>query len=70
MDLINSDDNMDELFCIKIYNDGVIRCRIYTDLKNNHVIENDIDHKIEFIEQDNQTFIEASQIEKQSNKWT
>ena len=47
--LINSDDNMDKLFGIKIYNDGVIRCRIYTNLKNNHLIENDIDHKIEFI---------------------
>ena len=31
MDLINSDDNMDEMFGMKIYNDGVIRCQIYTD---------------------------------------
>ena len=49
MDLINSDDNRDKLFCIKIYNDGVIYCRIYTDLKNYNLIENDIDHMIEFI---------------------
>ena len=33
MDLINSNDNIFELFGIKIYNDGVIRCRIQTDLK-------------------------------------
>ena len=38
IDLINSDDNIDELFGIKIYNDGVIRCRIYTDFKNHHLI--------------------------------
>ena len=63
IDLINSDDNIDELFCISVFNDGVIRFRIYTDLKNN-LIENVIDHKIEFIKQNNQTFIKASQIEK------
>ena len=64
IDLINSDDNIDELFGIKIYNDSVIRCRIYTDLINIHLIKNDIDHKIEFIQQNNQTFIKASRVDK------
>ena len=64
IDLINSDDNIDEFFGISIFNDCVIRFRMYTDLKNNNLIENDIDHKIEFIEQNNQTFIKASRVEK------
>ena len=33
MDLINSDDNIDELFGISVFNNGVIRFRIYTDFK-------------------------------------
>ena len=32
--------------------------------KNNHLIEKDIDNKIEFIEQNNNTFIKASRVEK------
>ena len=63
IDLINSDDNIDELFGISIFNDGVIRFRIYTDLKNNNLIENDIDHKIELIEDDNETYVKASRLE-------
>ena len=56
IDLINSDDNIDELFGISVFKDGVIRFRIYTDLKNNNLIENDIDHKIELIEQNNDIY--------------
>ena len=54
MDLINSDDNIDEMFGISVFNDGVIRFRIYADLKHNNLIENDIDHKIELIEDNNE----------------
>ena len=65
MDLINSDDNIDELFGISVFNNGVIRFRIYTDFKKkNDLIENDIDHKIELLEDDDQTFIKTSRVEK------
>ena len=33
MDLINSNDNIDELFGISTFIDGVIRFRIYADLQ-------------------------------------
>ena len=48
MDLINSDDNIDELFGLSVIN-GVIRFRKSTDLQRNSLIKNDIDYKIEFI---------------------
>ena len=72
IDLINSDNNIDELFGISVFNDGIIRFRIYTDLKNKNLIENDIDHKIELIEDDNrthglsspETYVKASRVEK------
>ena len=62
-DLINSDDNIDEFSCISVFNDGVVRFIIYADLKNNNLIENDIDHKIEYIEDDNDTYVKASRLE-------
>ena len=37
IDVINSDDNIDELFGISVFTDSVIRFRIYTDLKNNNL---------------------------------
>ena len=64
IDLINSDGNMDKLFGISVFNDGVFRFRIYTDIKNNNLIENDIDHKIELIEDDNETYVKASRVKK------
>ena len=64
MDLINSDDNIDELFGISTFNDGVIRFRIYADLRRNNLIENDIDNKIEFIEDNYETYVKASRFER------
>ena len=62
MDLINSDDNMDELFGITEYKDNKIRFHIFDDLRFN-LIENDSDHNIELIEEDNNVIIKASRIE-------
>ena len=61
--LINSDDNMDELFGISTFNGGVIRVRIYAYLQRNNLIENDIDHKFEFIEDFDETYVKASRLE-------
>ena len=44
--LINFDDNIDKLFAISLFNDGVVRFKIYAGLKNNNLIPNDIYHKI------------------------
>ena len=33
MNLINSGDNIDKLFGLSVFNDGVIRFKIYSDLK-------------------------------------
>ena len=50
MDLINSDDNMDELFGITEYKDNKIRFHIFGDLQRFNLIENGTNHNIEFIE--------------------
>ena len=63
MDLINSDDNMDELFGISIFNDVVICFRIYADLQRNNLIEHGIDYKIKFIEDNDETYVKASRFE-------
>ena len=62
MDLINSDDNMDELFGITEYKDNKIRFHIFDDLQRFNLIENGSDHNIEFIEEDN-VIIKVSRIE-------
>ena len=64
MDLINSDDNMDELFGITEYKENKIRFHIFDDLQRFNLIENGSDHNIEFIEEDNKVIIKASRIEK------
>ena len=51
INLIESDDNMDELFGITEYKDDLIRFHIFDDLYNHQLIEKGIDHKIEFIEE-------------------
>ena len=63
MDLINSDDNMDELFGITEYKDNKIRFHIFDDLQRFNLIENGSDHNIEFIEEDGKVIIKASRIE-------
>ena len=60
MDLINSDDNMDELFGIAEYKDHKIRFHIFDDLQRFNLIENGSDHNIEFIEEDGKVIIKAS----------
>ena len=64
MDLINSDDNMDELFEITEYKDKKIRFHIFDDLQRFNLIENGSDHNIEFIKDDNNVIIKASRIDK------
>ena len=51
------------MFGISTFNDGVIRFRIFADLQKNNLIENDIDHKIEFIEDNKETYVKASRLE-------
>ena len=51
------------MFCINIYNNGIIRLRIYTDSINQNLIENIINHKIKFIEENKSVLIKASRIE-------
>ena len=63
MDLINSDDNMDELFGITEYKDSKIRFHIFDDLQRFNLIENGNDHNIEFIEENSNVIIKASRIE-------
>ena len=62
IDLIESDDNMDELFGITEYKDNtrIIRFHIFDDLYNYKLIERGIDLKIEFIEEIDRTMIKAS----------
>ena len=50
MDLINTDDIMDELFAITEYKDNKIRFHIFDDLQRFNLIEYHNDHNIEFIE--------------------
>ena len=64
MDLINSDDNMDELFKITEYKDDKIRFHIFDDLQRFNLIENGSDHNIEFIEENYKVIIKASKIKK------
>ena len=52
------------MFGISVFNDVVIRFRIYTDLIINNLIENDIDHKIELIDDDNKTYVKATRLER------
>ena len=54
IDLIESDENMDELFGITMYKDDIIRFHIFLDLYKHKLIEKGIDHKIEFIEEKDQ----------------
>ena len=49
MDLINSDDNINELFGIPEYNNNEIRFHIFDDLQRFNLIENGSYHNIEFI---------------------
>ena len=71
MDLINSDDNMDELFGITEYKDNKIRFHIFYDLQRCNLIENGSDHNIKLIEEDrthgltspSNVIIKASRIE-------
>ena len=62
IDLINSDDNMDELFGITEYKDDKIRIHIFDDLQRFNLIENGTDHNIELIEVENKIIIKASRI--------
>ena len=64
IDLINSDDNMDELFGITEYKDNKIRFHIFDDLQRFNLIENGSDNNIEFIKENNTIIIKASRIEK------
>ena len=63
MDLINSDDDMDEFFGITEYKDNKICFHIFDDLQRFNLIENGSDHNIEFIEEDRNVIIKASRIE-------
>ena len=49
INLIESDDNMDELFGITEYENDIICFHIFEDLFKQKIIEKGIDHKIEFI---------------------
>ena len=60
IDLIESDENIYELFGITKYNDYIIRFHIFLELYRHQLIENGIDHKIEFIEEIDRTLIKAS----------
>ena len=51
INLIETDDNMDQLFCITKYKDDIICFHIFEDLYKFKSIEKGIDHKIEFIEE-------------------
>ena len=51
INLIESKDNMDELFGITEYKDDIIRFHIFDDLYKHKLIKKGIDHKIEFIEE-------------------
>ena len=53
INLINSDNNMDELFWIRKYKDNKIRFHIFDDLQRFNLIENRSNLKIEFIEEHN-----------------
>ena len=64
IDLINSDDNIYELFGITVYKDNKIRFHIFDDLQRFNLIVNGSDHNIEFMEEDNKVIIKASKIEK------
>ena len=64
IDLINFYDNIDKLFGFSVFNNGVIRFRIYAYHKTNNLIENHIDHEIELIEHDNKTYVKASRVER------
>ena len=76
MDLINSDDNMYELFEMKEYKDNKILFYIFDDLQRFNLIENGSDHNIEFIEEDrtygltspNNVIIKFCRIEKETVK--
>ena len=63
MDLINSDNNMDELFGITKNKDNKICFHIFDDLLRFNLIEHGSDHNIEFLEEDNNIIIKASRIE-------
>ena len=39
INLINSNDIIDDLFALKVFLDGIICFRIYADLKNNNLIK-------------------------------
>ena len=52
------------MFGISVFNDRVIRFRIYADLKDNNLIENDIDHTIELIEDDIENYVKASRLKR------
>ena len=63
IDLINSDENMDELFGITEYKDNKIRFHIFDDLQRFNLIENGSDHNIELIKEDSNVINKASRIE-------
>ena len=68
MDLINSADNMDELFKITKYKDNEIRFQIFDDLHGFNLIKNGNDHNIEFIEENSYVIIKANRIENETVK--
>ena len=65
MDLINSDNNIIELFGITDYNYNKIRFHIFDDLQRLNLIENGNDYNIEFIEEDNNIIIKAAKQKKE-----
>ena len=60
INLIESDDNMDELFGITEYKDSIICFYIFENLYNHKLMEKGIDHKIKFIKDIDRTLIKAS----------
>ena len=50
MNLVNSNDQVNELFGITKYKDNNIRFHIFDDLQRFNSIENGTNHNIEFIE--------------------
>ena len=60
INLIKSDDNMDELFGITEYKDNIIRFHIFENLYKYKLIKIGIYHKIEFIEEIDRTLIKSS----------
>ena len=60
MDLINSDDNMDELFKITEYKNNKIRFHIFDDLQRFNLSKTGSDHNIKYIEEDGKVIIKVS----------